>query len=77
MAIEIPKDLIEHLRAVETEREKAIAEPYSSETWKPWMEASAAFQAAVTAHAEAEELSRFELEAAVKKVALHPAEDGT
>lgn len=74
MAIEIPESLIEQLRAVEAVRTKALAAPYSSETWQPWLDASAKFQAAVTSHAETAELNRYELEKAVKVAALHPAE---
>ncbi|MET9073809.1 hypothetical protein ABZX95_16915 [Streptomyces sp. NPDC004232] len=37
-----------------------------------WIEAAAAFQAAVTEHAEAEGQSRFEVEMAVKKAVRHP-----
>lgn len=39
--------------------------------WQAWRDASAAFQAAVTEHAEAEGTSRVEVEMAVKKAVRH------
>jgi hypothetical protein len=40
--------------------------------WQAWRDASAAFQAAVTEHAEAEGKPRVEVEMAVKKAVRHP-----
>ncbi|QEV66182.1 hypothetical protein CP983_05580 [Streptomyces chartreusis] len=37
-----------------------------------WLDAAAAFQAAVTTHAAAEGSSRYEVEMAVKKAVRHP-----
>ncbi|MCX4786446.1 hypothetical protein OG369_09710 [Streptomyces sp. NBC_01221] len=76
MAIDIPEDLIMLERSAVEEQRKALAEPYTEEAWAPWREAAAAFQAAVTAHAEAAGVSRFELEMAVKKAVLHPEPEG-
>ncbi|MFE7394250.1 hypothetical protein [Streptomyces sp. NPDC057582] len=77
MAIERPEDLIELERAAVAEQQKAHAVPYTEEAWAPWREAAERFQAAVTAHAEAAGISRYELEMAVKKAVLHPEpEDG-
>ncbi|MFI5635463.1 hypothetical protein ACIA8E_40230 [Streptomyces sp. NPDC051664] len=77
MAIDIPEDLIELERSAIEEQRKALAEPYTDEAWVPWREAAAAFQAAVTAHAEAAGVSRYELEMAVKQAVQYPElEDG-
>ncbi|MET8537318.1 hypothetical protein ABZV67_37405 [Streptomyces sp. NPDC005065] len=73
MAIDIPEELILLERSAVEEQRKALAEPYTGEAWAPWREAAAAFQAAVTAHAEAAGVSRYELEMAVKRAVLHPA----
>lgn len=73
MAIDIPEDLILLERSAVEEQRKALAEPYTEEAWAPWLEAAAAFQAAVTAHSEAAGVSRYELEMAVKRAVLHPA----
>ncbi|MEU4038448.1 hypothetical protein [Streptomyces collinus] len=43
--------------------------------WRRWREASAAAQAAITAHAEAAGANRYELEQAVKKAVRHTDED--
>ncbi|MFF2412284.1 hypothetical protein [Streptomyces sp. NPDC058092] len=59
-------------RSAAEEQRKALAEPYTKEGWAPWREAAAKFQAAVTTHAEAAGVSRYELEMAVKKAVLHP-----
>ncbi|MEV8204301.1 hypothetical protein [Streptomyces sp. NPDC079189] len=72
MATDIPEGLIVLERSALEEQRKALAEPYAEEAWAPWREAAAAFQAAVTAHAEAAEVSRYELEMAVKRAVLHP-----
>ena len=42
---------------------------------KAWVEAAAAFQAAVTEHAEAEGKPRIDVEMAVKKAVRHPEAD--
>nr|WTB35091.1 hypothetical protein OG781_41610 [Streptomyces sp. NBC_00830] len=77
MALDIPEELILLERDAVAEQRKALAEPYTEEAWAPWREAAAAFQAAVTAHAEAAGVSRYELEMAVKQAVLHAEpEDG-
>ncbi|SFT31794.1 hypothetical protein [Streptomyces sp. ok210] len=72
MAINIPEDLIGLERKAVEEQKKAHGQPYTEERWAPWREAAAAFQAALTAHAEATGENRYELEMAVKKAVLHP-----
>ncbi|WP_326604244.1 hypothetical protein [Streptomyces sp. NBC_01800] len=76
MATDIPEELILLARSSVEEQRKALAEPYTEEAWAPWREAAAAFQAAVTAHAEAAGVSRYELEMAVKRAVLHPEPEG-
>lgn len=76
VAIELPDDLIELERAAVAEQQKAFASPYTEEGWAPWREAAEKFQAAVTAHAEAAGVSRYELEMAVKKAVRHPEPEG-
>lgn len=75
MAIDIPEELIMLERSAVAEQEKALAEPYTEEGWAAWREAAAAFQQAVTEHAQAAAVNRFELEMAVKKAVLHPEPD--
>lgn len=70
--IKLSDELIELMRAAEAEREKALSAPYSVEGWAPWQAAAETFQAAVTAHAEVTGQNRSDVEAAVKKVVLHP-----
>ncbi len=66
-------ELIELARASIEAQEIAASEPYSEEGWAPWRAAAEAFQAAVTAEAEATpEVSRYELEMAAKAAVLHP-----
>ncbi|WP_078852843.1 hypothetical protein [Streptomyces sp. NRRL S-1824] len=72
MAIELPEELIDLERKAVEEQKKAHGQPYTEERWAPWRDAAAAFQAALTEHAEATGVSRYELEMAVKKAVLHP-----
>ncbi|MEU0634328.1 hypothetical protein [Streptomyces sp. NPDC005989] len=65
MAIELTDELIALERAAWAEQQ---ANALTVET-------SAAVQAAITAHAEATGQSRYEVEAALKRVVRHPAED--
>lgn len=65
-------ELIQLCRVAVEAQEKATAEPYTEEGWRPWREAAATFQQAVTAEAEATEADRAKLEQAVKKIVLHP-----
>ncbi|WP_329161574.1 hypothetical protein OHB49_18580 [Streptomyces sp. NBC_01717] len=76
MAIDIPEDPIVLERSAVAEQRKALPEPYTEEAWEPWREGAAAFQAAVTAHAAAAGVSRYELEMAVKLAVLHPEPEG-
>ncbi|WP_234381828.1 hypothetical protein [Streptomyces dysideae] len=50
-------------------------EPYSAETWKPWFDAAADFQAKVTKYAKEQGVDRVSVEMDVKKAVRHPAED--
>lgn len=69
--------LINLCRAAVEAHRVATAVPYTPEGWAPWLEASAAFQAAVTEEAGREpKQSRYELEKAAKKAVLHPEPDG-
>lgn len=72
VAIELTDELIQLQRdAVEAQRE-ATAGAYSAEAWAPWHAAAEKLHAAITAHAEAIEKNRFDVEAALKKAVLHP-----
>ncbi|MGW1015555.1 hypothetical protein [Streptomyces niveus] len=67
---EIPDDLLQLQRAAEVARRAATARAYSSEAWRPWLDAAEAVQRAVTEHAAATAgVSRYELEMAVKRAA--------
>ncbi|MEV6742523.1 hypothetical protein AB0N14_38950 [Streptomyces sp. NPDC051104] len=55
------------------------AQPWSEQqtqtyetAWRAWRDLARDVQAAITDHAEAEEKSRYDVEAAVKKAARHP-----
>ncbi|WBO68850.1 hypothetical protein [Streptomyces camelliae] len=64
-------------RSAEAERPKLAGlagDDYDAQ-WMRWHKAAEATQAAVTAHAEASGESRYELEQAVKKAALHATDD--
>ncbi|WP_240676752.1 hypothetical protein [Streptomyces sp. B27] len=62
--------------AVEAER-TATSEPYTQERWAAWLETAEAFQRAVVEEAGREpKQSRYELEQAAKKAALHPESNG-
>lgn len=72
--IELSDELIAlRARAVEA-RAEALAGPYSAERWRPWVEAADVFQAAVTEHAAAAGLNRYEVEMAAKKLAPYPTD---
>lgn len=51
---------------------RATAEGYSSGAWAPWRAAAGAYQAALTEHAAAFGLNRYEVERAVNEEVLHP-----
>ncbi|MFJ6348686.1 hypothetical protein ACIQKB_04315 [Streptomyces sp. NPDC092046] len=73
MAIELSDDLIQLMRNDVAAREAATSGPYSAEAWQPWLEAATTLHAAITAHAEAAGVNRFDVESALKKLVLHPA----
>ncbi len=74
---EVPDELITLERSAEEERAKLAGltgDEYDTQ-WRRWREASQTVQAAITAHAEAAEANRYELEQAVKKAVRHAQED--
>ncbi|MEV6102602.1 hypothetical protein [Nocardia sp. NPDC051981] len=66
MAIELSDELIELERAAWAEQQEN----------RLTVETAARVQAAITAHAEATGQSRYEVEAALKRLVRHPDEDG-
>ncbi|MFF9025742.1 hypothetical protein [Streptomyces eurythermus] len=71
---EIPDELITLERSAEQERARLAGltgDDYDAQL-PGWREASAAFQSAVTEHAATAQISRYELEQAVKKAVRHP-----
>jgi hypothetical protein len=75
--VNIPDDLIALERAAEEQRAKLAGlegEEYDAQR-RAWREASAAAQAAITDHAAAAGLSRYEVEMVVKKAVRHATED--
>lgn len=67
------ENLINLCRAAVEAQQQATSVPYSKEAWQPWLDASAAFQAAMTE--EAGDGNRYALEQAAKKAVLHPEVD--
>lgn len=65
-------DLINLERAAVDAYGEARTLDYSAEAWKPWMDAAAEFQAAVTVYAKQEGKDRMSVEMDVKKVVRHP-----
>ncbi|MEU2924230.1 hypothetical protein ABZ636_04085 [Streptomyces sp. NPDC007251] len=67
-------DLVKLEQAAEAAHARYLADPSPDPTGtrQAWVEAAAAFQAAVTEHAEAEGAVRYEVEMAVKKAVRHP-----
>ncbi|MFF3324992.1 hypothetical protein [Streptomyces sp. NPDC002889] len=74
MAIELTDELLELQRAADAARDQATGAGYSPRAWRPWQDAAAAVQAAVTAHAAATGLNRYEVEQALKAAVRQPAE---
>lgn len=66
-------DLINLERDAVEAYEVARTLDYSAEAWKPWLDAAAAFHAAVTAYAKQEGKDRMSVEMDVKKTVRHPA----
>jgi hypothetical protein len=65
-------DLINLERAAVEANDAVKGLPYTAEAWKPWFDASAEFQTAVTAYANAEGKDRVVVEMDVKKAVRHP-----
>ncbi|MFF4489396.1 hypothetical protein ACFY0F_23355 [Streptomyces sp. NPDC001544] len=68
------EDLVTLEQAAEEAHARYLAAPEtdSAAVRQAWIEAAAAFQAAVTEHAQAEGKVRYEVEMAVKKTVRHP-----
>ncbi|MFJ4926871.1 hypothetical protein [Streptomyces sp. NPDC088736] len=75
--MDIPDDLITLERDAETQRAQlaGLGDAEYEEQWRAWRAASEAVQAAITAHAEASGVNRYEVEAAVKAAVRHGDED--
>jgi uncharacterized protein YukE len=75
--VDLPDDLINLERAAEDARARmaGLAGPPYEEQWRKWREASAAVQAAITAHAKVTGENRMTVEMAVKKTVRHETED--
>lgn len=75
--MDIPNELITLERAAEEAcaRLAGLAGAEYDAQWRAWRDASAAVQAAITAHAKATEANRYEVEQAVKRAARHTSED--
>lgn len=75
--MEIPDQLITLERAAETERAKlaGLTGDEFEMQWQRWLEAAVAVQAAITEHAKAADVNRYELEMAVKKAVRHSDQD--
>ncbi|MFF5435479.1 hypothetical protein ACFY5K_36490 [Streptomyces griseofuscus] len=75
--MEIPPELINLERDAEEERAQLAGltgNDYEAQ-WRRWRRASETVQGAITAHAEAVEANRYEVEQAVKKAVRHARED--
>lgn len=77
MAIELTDELIRLKRAVVAARETATAGGYDAEAWRPWREAAEELMAAVTAHAEATDQNRYEVERELNVRVLHAEAAGS
>jgi len=77
--VDLPDDLINLERKAEAERAAmaGLAGPPYEEQWRAWRRAAVAVQAAITSHAKATGLNRYEVEQAVKRVVRHETEDPT
>lgn len=76
-SVDLPDDLIALERAAEEQRAKLAGldgEEYEAQR-RAWREAAAAAQAAITDHATAAGLSRYDVEMAVKRAVRHAEED--
>lgn len=65
-----PDDLVQLQRAALAAQAEAIREGYTAERWRPWVDAAAAAQAAITERAAGDDkVNRVDLEMAVKLAA--------
>jgi hypothetical protein len=74
VAIELSDELIQLQRAANAARERATAGPYTSEAWRPWLDAVEKVQAAVVEYAATTGQDRYEVEMAVKRAAREAVE---
>jgi len=68
-----PDDLIRLQRAALTAQDETVREGYTPEGWRPWVEAAAAVQNAISERAAEAGVNRVELEMAVKQAAREAA----
>lgn len=66
---DVPESLLRLQRAANAAQREATSGGYSPEAWRPWVEAAAVVQNAVSEHAAAEDINRVDLEMAVKAAA--------
>ncbi|GGZ02823.1 hypothetical protein GCM10010300_53500 [Streptomyces olivaceoviridis] len=74
---DIPDELVNLERSCEAERARLAGlcgEEYDAQ-WRAWRGATEAFQAALSAYAAREGVSRYELEQSVKEAVRHTQED--
>lgn len=64
-----PDDLIRLQREALQAQEEAVGEGYTPDGWRPWVEASAVVQLAISERAATDGVGRVELEMAVKQAA--------
>lgn len=64
-----PDDLVQLQRAALAAQAEAVSEGYTPEGWRPWVEAAAVVQNAISERAAADGVNRVELEMAVKLAA--------
>lgn len=67
------EDLINLEREAVEAYDEARRVEYSAAAWKPWLDAAAVFQAAVTSYAKQEGKDRVSVEMGVKKMVRQPA----
>ncbi|MFJ9128914.1 hypothetical protein ACIRJS_32915 [Streptomyces sp. NPDC102340] len=74
MAIELPDDLIKLQREADDEGKKLehLDDDEREKQREVWFEAAAKAQAAVTAYAQDNDLSRFDVEKQLRQVTRHP-----
>ncbi|MFF8459104.1 hypothetical protein ACF06T_31830 [Streptomyces albidoflavus] len=72
MAIELTPELIALQEAADEAGRRVSATPNDGDARQAWFAAAAEVQAAVTEHAEAAGLNRFELEKTLRRHVRHP-----